>query len=132
MSEPLAEHLSRFTPDPGDLDRDAVLFAAGRASARPDRRWPALVGALATCQVLTLVLLWPEPVPAPERMPTAAAPSSTRPEAPRSDPAELWALSRRVLGSGRDDLPPPTPGEGLTPDGPPLRAGVVPPDLLGD
>jgi hypothetical protein len=132
MSEPLADRLSRFTPDPGGLDRDAVLFAAGRASARPDRRWAALVAALATCQALTLVLLWPHPVSAPERLPTAAAPSSARPEARAADPTELWALNRRVLGSGREDLPPPTPGRDFTPDGPPLRAGTVPPDLLGE
>ena len=46
MSEPLAERLSRFTPDGSGLDRDALLFAAGRASARPNRRWVALAAAL--------------------------------------------------------------------------------------
>ncbi len=59
MSEPLAERLSRFTPDAGKLDRDALLFAAGRASARPGRRWMALTGALAASQLLTLLFLWP-------------------------------------------------------------------------
>jgi hypothetical protein len=63
MSEPLAEHLSRFTPDPTGLDRDALLFAAGRASARANRKWQALVGTLALSQVLTLVLLWPRTPP---------------------------------------------------------------------
>ena len=47
MSEPLAERLSRFTPDGAGLDRDSLLFAAGRASARPSRRWQALAAALA-------------------------------------------------------------------------------------
>ena len=37
MSEPILERLSRFTPDAGRLDRDALLFAAGRESARPNR-----------------------------------------------------------------------------------------------
>ena len=39
MSEPILERLSRFTPDAGGLDRDALLFAAGRESARPNRGW---------------------------------------------------------------------------------------------
>ena len=55
--------LSRFTPDPGGLDRDALLYAAGRASARPSRAWPALAAALAVTQVLTLALLRPRPAP---------------------------------------------------------------------
>jgi hypothetical protein len=59
MSEPFIERLSRFTPDAGGLDRDALLFAAGRASARPNRRWMGLSAVLATTQVLALVALWP-------------------------------------------------------------------------
>ena len=34
MSEPFAERLSRFTPDGGGLDRDALLFAARTRSVR--------------------------------------------------------------------------------------------------
>lgn len=63
MSEPFLERLSRFTPDAGKLDRDAVLFAAGRGSARPNRRWVTLAAALATTQVLSLAILWPHPTP---------------------------------------------------------------------
>ena len=32
MSESFLERLSRFTPDAGRLERDALLFAAGRRS----------------------------------------------------------------------------------------------------
>jgi hypothetical protein len=131
MSEPLAERLSRFTPDPGDLDRDAVLFAAGRASVRPDRRWAALVAALATCQVLTLALLWPRPIPAPGPTP-APLPVAVQPQDRPAEPSELWALNRRVLGAGREDLPPPTPGEESPPGEPTLRVGAIPPGLLPD
>src|SRR5437764_15363134 len=99
--QPFAERLSRFTPDATGLDRDGLLFAAGRASARPNRRWIALAGALAACQLLTLTLLWLRPagpkdalVTAPA-VPEAAASSSPRP----ADPSELWALNRRALQS---------------------------------
>ena len=52
MSEPFLERLSRFTPDAGGLDRDALLFAAGRGSARPNRGWMALATLLASTQAL--------------------------------------------------------------------------------
>jgi hypothetical protein len=61
MSEPFLKRLSRFTPDTGRLDRDALLFAAGRSSARPNRGWMTLASVLASTQVLSLVLLWPWP-----------------------------------------------------------------------
>ena len=63
MSEPFLERLSRFTPDAGGLDRDALLFAAGRGSARPNRGWMTLATLLASTQALSLVLLWPRPTP---------------------------------------------------------------------
>jgi hypothetical protein len=63
MSEPFLERLSRFTPDAGKLDRDALLFAAGRGSARPNRRWVALAAMLASTQVLSLAFLWARPAP---------------------------------------------------------------------
>src|SRR5262245_37160929 len=59
MSEPFLERLSRLTPDAGGLDRDALLYAAGCSSARPNRGWIALAGALAVSQVVSLFLLWP-------------------------------------------------------------------------
>ena len=65
MSQEFLERLSRFTPDTGGLDRDALLFAAGKASARPDHRWVVLAALLANTQIVSLVLLWPRQV-APE------------------------------------------------------------------
>ena len=44
--DPIAR-LAKFTPAAGGLDRDAVVFAAGRASVRHGPVWPALAGALA-------------------------------------------------------------------------------------
>ena len=42
---PLEETLSRLVPLPGGLSRERVLFEAGRAAARPGRRWPVLAAA---------------------------------------------------------------------------------------
>ncbi len=66
MSEPFLERLSRFTPDAGRLDRDALLFAAGRGSARPNRGWMTLATLLASTQALVAG-------------PSVAAPDARRP-----------------------------------------------------
>ena len=63
MSEPFLERLSRFTPDAGGLDRDALLFAAGRVSARRNRGWMTVASLLAGTQALSLIFLWPHPSP---------------------------------------------------------------------
>jgi len=62
MSEPISERLSQFTPSAGRLDRDALLFAAGRSSARPNRAWQGLSAALAATQILTLACMWPRSI----------------------------------------------------------------------
>lgn len=59
MSERSLESLTRFTPYAGKLDRDELLFEAGRASTRPDRSWKAAASVLAVTQCLSLVLLLP-------------------------------------------------------------------------
>ncbi len=125
MSEDLAESLSRFTPDGRGLDRDALLIAAGRASVRPTRRWPAVAGALALCQVLTLVLLWPRPVPTtgvPQAAVTPPRAVETTPPPRPTDPSELGALTRHAVWTGSDDLGPPAAVEAIRPASPPLRA----------
>jgi hypothetical protein len=135
MSEELTERLSRFTPDGGALDRDAVLFAAGRASARPSRRWVALAGGLAASQLLTLVLLWPRPVvpdvaPVAESPPTIApAPSEEPDPQPPAGSLASWALWQQDAG-GQIDLPPLRPVANLRPDAPPLRACLALYDTL--
>ena len=120
MSRPVDELLSRFTPDGSGLDRDALLFAAGRASARPNRRWVVLAACLAVSQVVTLAALWPRPaspapIPAP---PDAAVPTS--PDPPTSPEGSL--ILRPRPGMGLEDLPRPTVIDDLRPDAPPLRA----------
>ncbi len=96
MSEEVIGKLESFTPTLPD--RDAILFAAGRASAKPSPVWKRLAAVLATTQVLTLAL-WlnsrlspPAEVSAPPSAePTTAA--ETLPE-PYFDPSSIYALSR--------------------------------------
>jgi hypothetical protein len=135
MSEPLEARLGRFTPDVTGLNRDALLFAAGRASVRPRRRWQALAGALAASQLLTLVCLWP-PTPSspPLETPFVASesllPDRTPMPAPKPDPSELRLLRQRMQDGDLDYSTPPS-AEPMGPQEPPLRGfGTPPPDLL--
>ena len=126
MSESFAERLSRFTPDGSGLDRDALLFAAGRASVRPGRRWKAIAATLAASQLLTLLLLWPrttthQGADAP-RSPFASAPAvALEPSSPALMDPHSWTVNRRFLDSA-GDLPPTASADDLVPDDPPLRA----------
>ncbi len=128
MSEPLAESLSRFTPDAGKLDRDALLFAAGRASARPGRRWMAVAGALAASQLLTLLFLWPRTPPAGLTVPPAPPVLVETPSPPPApvDPG-AWVMSARMMNE--PDGQPPTASDSYVPDDPPLRAFSAPSTL---
>jgi hypothetical protein len=127
MSKPLADILSRFTPDGASLDRDTLLLAAGRASARPNRRWQVLAGALAVCQLLTLMGLWPKtPTARIEPPPVAVRPSEQPAPPPARDPSELGMLSERLLASDGNWVPPAEEGPMIAPE-PPLRALDPPP-----
>lgn len=107
--EPRAEKLARFTPDASALDRDELMFAAGRASVRAGRFWRWLAGLLAASQAVTLTLLLterPTPSSPAASRPVAAAPvEPKREEAERPDPSPPERNSlisqRRLL---RDDL----------------------------
>jgi hypothetical protein len=127
MSDPLAERLSRFTPDSAGLDRDSLLFGAGRLAARPNRPWQALAVVLAAAQVLTLLLLWPRPGPPtpPEPAPPAAAPAE--PVSPSGREVEPWFLSRQMLEGQNEKA---LPAASLVADEPPLRVFAVPLNLL--
>jgi hypothetical protein len=127
MSEPFLDRLSRFTPNAGGLDRDALLFAAGRGSARPNRGWITLAVLLANTQIVSLVLIWPRPTPPRGGLSVAAA------VAPGSLPAVLvergsseelaspgtWSTRHRLLDSATDDRPDDTVT--LIDSGPPLK-----------
>ncbi len=134
MSEPI-ERLSRFTPDASGLDRDALLFAAGRASVRPNQRWHALCAALATTQLLTLGLVfWPRPVTLPPGDTTPPVAFVEPPPAPNFDPPPLtpalWQLEEPALAT-EGNLPAPALMENSVENEPPLHAfGPLPVALL--
>ena len=134
MSEPILERLSRFTPDAGRLDRDALLFAAGRASARPNRGWMTLASLLAGSQALSLALLLPHSSPSVEKSTVfiAGVPApSAAPEPPANEASAhsgLWSARRALLESDSSDRP---AGDMTFIDSePPLRAFRPPPSLL--
>jgi hypothetical protein len=133
MSEPLAERLSRFTPNTTALDRDALLFAAGRASVRPSRCWKVVAGTLAISQLLTIVCLWPQAVPTTVTPYVASDPSHSEPvPAPlsKTDASKWQALRQRMLDTDLE-YPATSSDEPMVPPDPPLRAfGNPPPSLL--
>ena len=136
MSESFIERLSRFTPDAGALDRDSLLYAAGRESARPNRPWIALATALAVTQPLFLALLWPHPVPpaapAPVHVvyvpvPRATVASST---VSAADCPGLWSVRHNLLESEAEDHAVPALDVTFIDSGPPLRAFGPPPSSI--
>jgi hypothetical protein len=121
----LEQRLRGLTPRPPAIDRDELMFAAGRAAAgRSLSVWRG-VAAASLClalglgafaglrpgsQVVERIVYVPAPVeqptarPTPDETPTAApAPAMGR----LADAA--WSLQRRVLAEGIDALPPPPP-----------------------
>ena len=120
--DPVTDRLARFTPSPAGLDRDALLFTAGRRSARGSRLWPAAAALLTLSQAVTLAALWPrEPVVSPV---ASQAPAASVLELPPTSPpaSEIWSL-----GSRSDVLQEPStaaPAEFVS-AGPPLTAGSI-------
>jgi hypothetical protein len=124
MSEPFLERLSRFTPDAGRVDRDALLFATGRASARPNRVWIALVGALMASQALSLVLLWPQAAPPSVGSPVQVARTAPAALEPSVVPSPGSTLAHYRLDLEAEERP--ETGT-FVETGPPLRAYGSPP-----
>jgi hypothetical protein len=121
------------------LDRDALLYAAGRSSARPNRRWITLATLLANTQILSLVLLWPRSTPPPTegRLTVAAAvdPASLPPitlETPTTAAVAsdgTWSSRRRLVEPDKDERD--VDSITLIDSGPPLKIlGPLPPSLL--
>ena len=135
MSEPIVERLSRFTPDAGTLDRDSLLYEAGRKSARPNRAWTVSTSLLAFTQVVSLVVLWPGMLPptgertlAVNGTPSRAVdPGATLEQLPSDvkDSHSLWAARRRFPESELDEQPAADAGPFVESE-PPLRAFAPP------
>ncbi len=107
--------LARFTPRPAN--RDAILYAAGRASAPSRRPWQAAVAGLVLLQAATVAWL-ASPVPPPavaDPTPTPLViPGEPRPWQP-PDPSSYLALMAHL-----DDPPTPLPSGSSAPPGKPL------------
>ncbi|MBX3398751.1 MAG: hypothetical protein KF873_08430 [Gemmataceae bacterium] len=94
MPEDVIGKLESFTPSA--VDRDALLFAAGRSSVKPSSGWKRLAGALAVTQAITLGL-WFVPNQQPKLEPTTfvVPPNDVEePPIPVADPYSLLALRR--------------------------------------
>lgn len=92
MSEDLTRDLKAFTP--AGLDRDAVLFAAGRAAARRWAGWKWLTAGLGVSNLVTLGLLfWPKPDVPPPAPVDPTPPAVVEPVPTRPDPSSYIALT---------------------------------------
>jgi hypothetical protein len=129
--------LSDWRPAGDGLDADAMLFTAGRASARPSLFWPALAACLALTSAglgawvaaerterLALVRQLHGPTPAPAPAVTLPRPPAEGPVAPDS-----YLASQRALEEGLDAWPARPgpqaagPTEERRPAAPPWRVG---------
>lgn len=119
MPDSFAEHLKRFTPAGAGLDRDALLFEAGRVSAPATRPWKALTALLTVSQLVTLWFLASRPAGYP--LPAPAPPPVVEPAPAPSPRFEPLALRQRLLQGGAD-LPAVPAGGTFVADEPPLRA----------
>jgi hypothetical protein len=124
----MTDRLSRFTPNAPGLDRDAILFAAGRRSARGAWAWKVATALLIVTQVATLVALWPkEPaVVNPVVAPPAPVPAPAPLPPPASPPPDVWTagMSPDVLQS-----PPVRATVQFAPTEPPLTVRSKLPDV---
>jgi hypothetical protein len=126
--DPVTDQLGRFTPSAPGLDRDAILFAAGRRAARGSWLWKAAAGVLAASQAVTLVVLWPKApaVPVPVEPPPAVAPAPEPEPPPASPPPDVWTAGSRPEVLLRSE---PMTTVQFVPTGPPLTARSAVPDL---
>ena len=112
--------LARLRPAPVAIDRDRMIFEAGRAAGRADRRtWPGLAlaaglgliacglgGLLARERAARTDLETRVAALAPAPTPIARAPILLDPGPPaRLDPNSHFALTRLILDRGLDDFP---------------------------
>jgi hypothetical protein len=109
--DPVAGKLARFTPSSAGIDRDAILFAAGRASAPRARAWKLAAAALALTQAATLGVWFAgprhdrPPVASVEQRPEVSEPSRS------AEPAPSGSYGDLVRRWERGELPPPAPVE---------------------
>jgi hypothetical protein len=114
--------LKRLQPAASGLNRDEILFQAGRATARPSRFWKGLALVLAISQVVTLAVWFArssrqtpvEPVPTPAAVVPIEPVVDSVPASPL-DPNSYWVLmhttdlERRITPADDTQAPPRSP-----------------------
>jgi len=133
----VAVALAALVPQPPALDRDRILFNAGRASAPRPWFWRMTATTTTSCAVLLAAILLLRPAPTPvdrvvyvqvavqppqptpkEDVPTPPPPSESEP----SEPAYPWPttpytrLEDRLLRWGLDGLAEPSPPPAAPPE----------------
>ena len=101
--------LAGFSPSAPAIDRDEVMFRAGRASARVGRGWKAAVALMVVAQVVGWTVWLTEPASAPKESaaPTTIAPVPPVEVAPAdpTDPASYRALVVQWSGENPPAIP---------------------------
>lgn len=118
MPEDVIAKLGQFTPTSG-LDRDELLFRAGRASAPSPRIWKVVAAIFAVAQIVTAVtwIAWPAQEPTIVRVPVVSPviESLDPVPSPTEKPgANSYFVMSRSLSDGR--LPTPEPSGGSSSD----------------
>jgi len=122
MSEDVTRDLKAFTPVVPD--RDALLFAAGKAAARRWAGWKWVAATLLTSNAVTLgVLLWPTPA-----VPSSQPVVEPSPVVESSEPYHPDPSSYIALQQGWDAPPRPAVAGGT----PALPATPITPRSLSD
>ena len=111
-----------MTPRPVHLDRDGLLFEAGRRSVRPSWIWPSAALSMTAVASLLVVALLSRPEPTPERViQFVQQPVPAPPEQPAAPPiavapdgdehplhsSSYWWLQQMALRDGVEQLPMP-------------------------
>jgi hypothetical protein len=125
MSEDFLERMSRFTPDAGDLNRDLLLYEAGRRSARPNRGWMTAASLLAASQAVSLVFLLSPARPLPSGLTVvrgipAAEPPAHEQVTSALDHPGVWSARHKLAELDAEMRP--AGDVTLIESGPPLRA----------
>jgi len=113
--DPLLQNLARFTPASAGIDRYAMLFAAGRASAPKAYGWKLAAAALALAQVVTLAVWFAgsrSEATAQLALPPVVEQAPDVPDSPVSpalEPLPAASYGSLVRRWERDGLPPPAP-----------------------
>jgi hypothetical protein len=130
----LADRLRGWQPSTGGLDRDRLIFEAGRAAGLAEARasfhrrfWPLAMAASLLLATGLFMTRHPEPVEVAEVSPQPPRPIVVSPPIPPIDPNSYLALTRQIAAGGLDpirrDSPRPESDPSISVDRPPpLRA----------